>query len=485
MVYHGKPQGLGSKSLLVNADNPPQGISSDDPSIPTPPSAPLNLTALAISSTEIDLDWALPAFAGSTPITGYQIERQKEAEGFVIIVANTGNTNVFFNDTALDSDTLYSYRVAAINSVGVGAVSNIASDTTLDPIQPLLAIYPSIADNTYQFYKFYQIKKDQVPSLQTNMSVLIIDSLPIGTFVGTSGNDIRVFDSNGTPLNYELQTANINVDGSGDIILWIDMLVVQDLEFIQVNYGKAGATDGSNAADVYDSNYKMVLHLDGDLLDSTSNDNDATNNGTTSIAGKIGLARDFNGTSDFLNVPNDSSLTIQGSITLSAWSKSPDVAGMIISKYAPTANKPWTLLRAMGPGGMERTQIDLNPVITLDGNIVLSTTEFEYLVATYDGSEIKIFVNGEFDTSVAATGAIQTQLQDITIGKRNPLSVFYEGVIDEPRISDIARSADWIKTEYNNQNDNDAFFFKTPLLENGEDNFLVDDMGRNIVAVIP
>ena len=31
MVYHGKPQGFGSQSLLVNANHPPQGVRQISP----------------------------------------------------------------------------------------------------------------------------------------------------------------------------------------------------------------------------------------------------------------------------------------------------------------------------------------------------------------------------------------------------------------------------------------------------------------------
>jgi hypothetical protein len=34
----------------------------------------------------------------------------------------------------------------------------------------------------------------------------------------------------------------------------------------------------------------------------------------------------------------------------------------------------------------------------------------------------------------------------------------FNGIIDEARISNISRSADWIATEYNNQNGSSSFF---------------------------
>ncbi len=352
----------------------------------------------------------------------------------------------------------------------------IGGEVTPTGIQLLQALFPPIADVTFNKYRFYHIKKNQAIIQETDMGLLLIDTLPVGTFIGTTGFDMRVFDSNGDAIPYEVQSANINVDGSGDIILWVGLPVVRDYEFIQVTYGKAGATDGQTPSAVWDTDYKMVLHLDSDFDDSTSNNNNATNNGTTSVPGKIGQARNFNGTSDFLRVLHDESLNITDKITLSAWTKSIDVSGMLISKYNAFGNKPYTLLRSNGPGGMERFQLDLDPIVDLTGDTILSTTDFDYLVATYDGSEMKTYVNGVIDKTISASGLIATEIIDLTIGKRLPVSVFYEGVIDEPRVSGgIARSADWIKTEYNNQNDNDVFWFKTPLLTNGIPNIIVDN----------
>jgi len=60
---------------------------------------------------------------------------------------------------------------------------------------PLLALFPPIGDVTFQFYKFYQINKNQVPSAQTNKPLVIIDTLGSGIIQNLSGFDIRVFDS--------------------------------------------------------------------------------------------------------------------------------------------------------------------------------------------------------------------------------------------------------------------------------------------------
>jgi F5/8 type C domain/Beta-propeller repeat/Fibronectin type III domain len=89
-------------------------------------SAPTNLTAVASSTSEIDLQWQ-----GSSS-NGFQIERCLGATctNFISIATNwVGN---FFANTGLSQGTTYRYRVAAIgNGNKLSAYSNIASATTL------------------------------------------------------------------------------------------------------------------------------------------------------------------------------------------------------------------------------------------------------------------------------------------------------------------------------------------------------------------
>jgi predicted phage tail protein len=84
-----------------------------------------------MSSSQIDLSWSVPSNDGGSKITGYYIERsQNNGTTWSIAVSNTGNTSTTYSDTSLLSNTTYTYRVSAINSVGTSSPSNIASATT-------------------------------------------------------------------------------------------------------------------------------------------------------------------------------------------------------------------------------------------------------------------------------------------------------------------------------------------------------------------
>lgn len=98
------------------------------PMPPPPPSAPTNLVATVISSTQINLTWN--ASTGSASITGYQLERcQGGGCSNFSQIGTTANTS--FNDTGLAAATSYSYRVRATDSAGnVSGYSNVSAQIT-------------------------------------------------------------------------------------------------------------------------------------------------------------------------------------------------------------------------------------------------------------------------------------------------------------------------------------------------------------------
>ena len=97
----------------------------------TAPDAPSNLTATATGRTEITLSWRAPSNHGGAAITGYQIEVSANAGGsWTNLEINTGTTSTRYTHTGLSEGDTRHYRVSAINSVGTGTPSNVASATT-------------------------------------------------------------------------------------------------------------------------------------------------------------------------------------------------------------------------------------------------------------------------------------------------------------------------------------------------------------------
>ena len=101
--------------------------------VPTPPPAPSNLAANAVSSSQIDLNWADNASNES----GFRIERSTDGTNFTEI-STVGPNVTTYASTSLNAATQYWYRVRAYNGTGQSDYAGPASATTLPapPPQP-------------------------------------------------------------------------------------------------------------------------------------------------------------------------------------------------------------------------------------------------------------------------------------------------------------------------------------------------------------
>ncbi|MEN6410289.1 MAG: S8 family serine peptidase [Anaerolineaceae bacterium] len=117
--------------LTVTDNDGATGITSQNVTVTAPPAvpaAPTNLTATAVSKSQINLTWT----DNASNETGFYIERCKGSTctNFVRI-ATVGANVTSFNNTGLSKGTAYRYRVQAYNAGGTSAYSNIAAATTL------------------------------------------------------------------------------------------------------------------------------------------------------------------------------------------------------------------------------------------------------------------------------------------------------------------------------------------------------------------
>jgi chitodextrinase len=120
---------LGGFSLVASATTP----AAPDT---TPPSAPTGLSALAVSSTQINLSWT--ASTDNVSVAAYLVERCQGTgcSGFAqIAVALAPSTSL--SDSGLSPSSTYSYRVRAVDNAGNQSVpSNTASVAMSDTTPP-------------------------------------------------------------------------------------------------------------------------------------------------------------------------------------------------------------------------------------------------------------------------------------------------------------------------------------------------------------
>jgi concanavalin A-like lectin/glucanase superfamily protein len=72
---------------------------------------------------------------------------------------------------------------------------------------------------------------------------------------------------------------------------------------------------------------------------------------------------------------------------------------------------------------------------------------WSYLAVTYDGANIRLYVNGTLVATQAKTGTIATSTNPLEIGSDHIYSQFFKGMIDEIRIYNLALSATQIQSD--------------------------------------
>ncbi len=188
--------------------------------------------------------------------------------------------------------------------------------------------------------------------------------------------------------------------------------------------------------------------------DSSGNGNTGTlqnNMATTSwTSGKYGSALSFDGTDDWVSVAHSASLDSPNAtqqITITAWIKPIDVANgwqRIVNK-GEASPQPYLFsmtnagyLGFWRPEGGGWTQ----------GNTILSNNVWQFVAMTYDKSNVRFYLNGVSDGVRAEISTIASEVSVVRIGNSNT-GEYFNGLIDDVRIYNYARTADEIKLDYN------------------------------------
>lgn len=155
---------------------------------------------------------------------------------------------------------------------------------------------------------------------------------------------------------------------------------------------------------------------------------------------------DFDGTDDYISVSN---LYLSGysGITLETWvyfeSFNPYSGDYNITNII-VGGEEKALLR-IGDAGIDNNRpqfvLHLNGgYISLDANSTLNTGEWYHIAGTWDGSTMKLYINGIEDASVSQSGPMGTTSSSTVIGGTSNSVRMLEGKMDETRIWNDART---------------------------------------------
>ena len=197
-----------------------------------------------------------------------------------------------------------------------------------------------------------------------------------------------------------------------------------------VSYWRLGETTGTSAADAQGSN--MGTYANGVTL---------------GVSGLLETDSDkaarFDGVDDAVTVPDSSSLSPTAQMSIEAWVKPMDVSG-----HRNIATKDW-ILRVDTPS--EGNQFSF--FVNLGGayeprvrsGVVPNTSTIYHVVGTYDGSNLRIYVNGDLKGTQQRSGAIVDGPGNLSIGG----SSWWNGTLDEVAFYNTAISATQVRDHYN------------------------------------
>lgn len=145
-----------------------------------------------------------------------------------------------------------------------------------------------------------------------------------------------------------------------------------------------------------------------------------------------------------VGVPSGASLNITGAVTVEAWIKTTTTADQaIVERYAtyPGAgvSNGGYVLRLMGGRVTFATLRNSNEFDYQQGATPVSTGVWHHVVGVYDGSQLRVYLNGTLDGSKASTFAPATGTAPVRIGaKGDDLTAPFNGLDDEARVSAAA-----------------------------------------------
>jgi hypothetical protein len=184
--------------------------------------------------------------------------------------------------------------------------------------------------------------------------------------------------------------------------------------------------------------------------DSSTNANAGTLSGgmtfpaQTIANGRVGRALDFNGTSHYVVVNNTAALQLTQALTVAAWIKGDSwgtgsTVNTILRKGDASPNN---YQLSVANGKLEAT-LDGTDDLGFKGTTTLQTGKWYHVALTWDGSIVKLYVDGVLNNSPGASRSapIGVDARALYLGGRIGSTDFFDGSLDDVRLYNYALGA--------------------------------------------
>ncbi|MDO8368413.1 MAG: LamG-like jellyroll fold domain-containing protein [Saprospiraceae bacterium] len=263
-------------------------------------------------------------------------------------------------------------------------------------------------------------------------------------------------DANNDPLSYVWTATGGTLNGTGNTVEWTAP-ASEGIFDVTVNVSDDEGLFAQTTVKILVKNFNATP---GDLVSHypfTGNANDVSGNQlhgqangailTTDQNGGQQRAYYFNGGVQNITVSNDSLLNFQDGITVSCWFKAnalPEKESFLLS-HGSWQNR-WKL--SITPEKYLRWTVNtLLGIADLDMDVPIQTDQFYHVAATYDGSLLALYLNGNLHTYKVLSGKIRTTTFPFLMGQMLPAQPEYnfKGVMDAVKIHNYALVPDGVK----------------------------------------
>ena len=202
-------------------------------------------------------------------------------------------------------------------------------------------------------------------------------------------------------------------------------------------YWRLGETSGTSAADERGANpgtYNNVLLGEPSALSSDSNP-----------------SASFSGTQSYVRVPASPSLDMTSAVTIELWAKRRTIGGyqVLVGKPGNGQSKFENYALWQTPSNKYTAYFGNGSTYVGVQTPAIIDTNWHYVVATYNGSRAKIYLDGVLKQEIPQTLQMATNNQPLNLGRANNNAYYFNGWLDEVAVYPTALPAQTIIAHYN------------------------------------
>ncbi|HWH92560.1 MAG TPA: LamG domain-containing protein [Baekduia sp.] len=241
-----------------------------------------------------------------------------------------------------------------------------------------------------------------------------------GLAVGTHTFEVRATDAAG------------NVDASPALVTWT------------VNAATPAPTPTTGLVAAYGFNETAGTTVS----DATGHGLTGTRSGTTTSSyGKFGGALSFDGDHDNVTIADNSLLDLTTGMTLEAWVRPTSTSGWRTIMTKEQSGGLTYGLYASSDTGKPTADVFTTSELITRGPSALPTYTWSHVAATYNGSSLVLYVNGNVVATKAVTGSMVTSSGALRIGGTSVWGEWFSGKIDEVRVYNKTLTATQIQAD--------------------------------------